>query len=226
MNKNEQLPKKIVFFTLVIIGLLVILFVLNQLGSKKEDVQTLSERPSIAGQPTIGNANAKVAVVEFGDYKCPACKAWDELYYPLLKRDYIDTGKISFTFVNAMFHGGESRLAAMAAEAVHAQDPQAFWTYHEEIFKAQPEDDHDAAWVTKDKLLQIAASHVAQIDQQQLLADIDNLTYLSLHEIDNALVEKFGVKQTPTIMVNGTKLTDPFDYVKLTEIIENQLDEG
>lgn len=226
MNKNQNLSKKVVLYTTVIVGLMVVLVVVNQLSTKKEQVQSFDDRPSIEGQPTLGSPNAKVSVVEFGDYKCPACKAWSEQYFPRLKQDYIDTGKISFSFVNAMFHGGESRLAAMAAESVFAQDSQAFWTFNDELFKAQPEADHDAAWITTDKLLEIAEAHTPQIDRDKLLEDINNQTFLPQHEADNALIEKFNVEQTPTIIINGIKLSDPFDYEKIKEMIEEQLKEG
>ena len=37
------------------------------------------------------------------------------------------------------------------------------------------------------------------------------------------LVEEFGVSITPTIMVNGTMLEDPFDYEKIKSLIDQEL---
>ncbi|WP_420831212.1 thioredoxin domain-containing protein [Paenibacillus lignilyticus] len=37
-----------------------------------------------------------MSIVEFGDFKCPSCKAWGEQLYPKLKEAYIDRGKSQF----------------------------------------------------------------------------------------------------------------------------------
>ena len=42
-------------------------------------------------------------------------------------------------------------------------------------------------------------------------------------EIDTALVEEAGVAQTPTIVINGQTLEDPFDYEAIKELIEQEL---
>ena len=41
---------------------------------------------------------------------------------------------------------------------------------------------------------------------------------------DTALVDEFKVQMTPSIMVNGTMLEDPFDYEKIKSLIEKELE--
>jgi protein-disulfide isomerase len=45
-----------------------------------------------------GKPNAKVTVVEYASLTCPHCAHFDVEYYPALKKDYIDTGKIKYIY--------------------------------------------------------------------------------------------------------------------------------
>ena len=92
--------------TLVIFAVISAFVIFNQ---KDQDViSTSDEFPPIEGQPTMGNSESVVQVVEFGDFKCPSCKAWGESIYPQLIKDYVETDKISFSYINVLFHGKES----------------------------------------------------------------------------------------------------------------------
>ncbi|MBT2583226.1 thioredoxin domain-containing protein [Planococcus sp. ISL-109] len=120
----------------------------------------------------LGKEEAPVTVVEFGDFKCPSCKAWGETVYPQLVEDYVDTGEVKFSYINVLFHGDESTLASLAAESVYQQSPKAYWDFYKALFAAQPEQKHDAAWVTPEKVLEVAAEFPS-IDQGKLESDME-----------------------------------------------------
>ncbi|TDQ36216.1 DsbA family protein [Aureibacillus halotolerans] len=213
--------KKLVAFT---IGLFVIVIgVVLFLNNDSEQVNRLAKHPSIEGQPTIGETTAPVSIVEFGDYKCPSCKQWGEVVYPKLVEDYISTGKATFSYINVLFHGEESVRAALASESVYAQDPENFWAFHKAVFAEQPpSQDHDNDWVTVEKLKEIAAESAPNVDLEQLAADITTgeTQVAEQVSIDSQLVEEFEVPFTPTIIIDGVMLEDPFDYDKITSLIE------
>lgn len=224
MKKKKSKSKNLVLFTLVFLAIMISLFILNKATDKSSGNIAFDNQPTLENQPVLGKSDAKVSIVEFGDYKCPACKAWGEQIFPRLTKDYIDTGKVKFSYRNVTFHGEESMLASIAAESVFAQDPQAYWTFHKEVFKAQPpEQSHDDAWITTEKLLGIAKSYIPQIDLQKLEEDIKNQTTLPQVNQDISLGEEFNVQNTPSIIVNGTMVADPFNYDNLVAIIEQGL---
>ncbi len=64
-----------------------------------------SELIPVEGDAAIGPADAKVTLVEYGSPTCPACKAWHDTFWPEVKRDYVDTGKIKFVFREFAIHG-------------------------------------------------------------------------------------------------------------------------
>lgn len=222
-NKTRISTSKFaVIITLLVVALLAAIVVLSNVISDKE-VTTHEKHPSTEGQPTLGNVDAPVTVVEFGDFKCPSCKAWGETIYPQLVKDYVETGKVKFSYINVLFHGKESQLGSLAAETVFKQNPDAYWEFHKELFNAQPTD-HDSHWLTADKIYEIA-SRIENIDLKQLQSDIEGLTEIEEVQNDSKQVEEFNVAFTPSIMVNDIMLEDPFDYEKIKSLIDKELEE-
>ncbi|MBW7473171.1 DsbA family protein [Paenibacillus oenotherae] len=221
MAKKQAKSRNLVIFTLIVIALIVTLFVLNQMSKEAGKYQSFDNAPELTGQPLLGNKDAKVTIYEFGDYKCPSCKYWGEQIYPKLVKDYVDTGKANFSFINVLFHGEESRMSSLAAESVLAQNPEAFWPFHEALFRAQP--DVESNWVTVNKMLEVAQTIQPGIDMAKLKSDIETLATQPQVTIDEDLVRNFKVKQTPTIMINDVMLDDPFDYDAIVELIEEKL---
>ncbi len=76
-----------------------------------------------------GRADAPLTLVEFTDYQCPYCRRFEAQTWPLLKRDYLDTGKLRFIVrdLPLEFHAA----ALPAAEAAHCAAEQGkFWPMH------------------------------------------------------------------------------------------------
>lgn len=225
MNSNTNKPFKMaVVITIIIFALLIALMLVNNMKSDTTNNVSFDKQPSIEGQPVLGDPDAPVTVVEFGDFKCPACKAWSQNFYPQLVKDYVETGKVKFAYINVLFHGEESKLGSLAAESVFKQNPESYWIFNKEMFKAQPSENHDDLWITKEKILEIA-SGIPNIDVEQLEADINNQTEMDEVNKDSQLVEEFEVKLTPSIMVNGTMVEDPFDYEQIKLLIDQALED-
>ena len=220
MNKSNM--KFTVILTVIAIALLafITIFISNQTPDESE-IQR--EEVDITGQPVLGQENAPVTVVEFGDFKCPSCKAWGETVYPQLVQDYIFSGDVKFSYVNVLFHGKESVLGSMAVESVYKQDPDVYWDFHKSLFDAQPTENHDASWITTEKVLEIAKG-TPSINQEQLKQDVDQELTAEQVEIDKDLFTKHNVSQTPTININGITMEDPFDYEAIKEVIDRELE--
>lgn len=225
MAQNSNPMKPLVLITIIVVVLVsAIVFLMSNQGDESGEV-VLENHPPIEGQPTLGDPNAPVSVVEFADYKCPACREWSEVIFPQLKADFIDTGKISFSYINVLFHGDESYLGSLAGEAIWNQDPDAFWAFNKALYQEQPaRQSHDDFWITVEKVLEVAEAVVPYIDLELLEEDIMNMTYQDAVLLDHQLVEKFKVELTPSIVINGTMVDNPFDYDRIKEVIERGLD--
>lgn len=219
--KNSNM-KFAVIVTIVAVALLAIIVVMS---SNKSQEQSVTEKTEVdlTGQPALGEKDAPVTVVEFGDFKCPSCKAWGETIYPQLVEDYLIPGDIKFSYVNVLFHGEESTVGAMAAESVFKQAPDSYWDFHKAIYDAQPEVNHDDVWLSKEKMLELA-QEFPSINQDQLKQDIEEELTKPQVDIDEKLYTEHNVTQTPTIKINGSTIEDPFNYEAIKEMIDQELE--
>jgi len=223
MNKKKNSNQT--FAISVFIGIIVLLGALFFV-SKAQDKNAEKEFPTIAGvndvkvngfdiekQPTIGNKQSKIEVVEFGDYKCPICKDWNKLVFPELKSQYIDKNLISFSFMNYPFISKDSNLAALASEVVYDYDKNAFWKFHDEVYANQG--DETKTWATKEKLTDIAKSVIPNLDEAQFKKDLYKKSSMKNVATDQAIAEHYKVNGTPTIFVNGKQVENPsFEAIK------------
>lgn len=220
-NKSKQSKMKWIVLATAVLAVIVSVIVVFLNQEEAPAVETA--QVDVSGQPTLGEGNAPVTVVEYGDFKCPSCKAWGEMVYPQLVEDYVETGKVKFSYINVFFHGNESVLGSLAAESVYEQSPEIYWEFHKALYDAQPVEDHGAAWITPEKLMEVASAF-PEIDQVRLKEDIEQVSQQEQLQKDEALVEEAGVSQTPTISVNGQQLEDPFDYDAIKALIDQELE--
>lgn len=95
-----------------------------------------TEPVSLAGAQTKGDANAKVAVIEYTDFQCPYCASFVNSGFRQLDDAYISTGKILFAFRNLPLTNLHPD-ALKAAEAGQCAARQGkFWEMHDLLFEA------------------------------------------------------------------------------------------
>ena len=92
---------------------------------------------SVKGRPILGQADAPVTIVEFSDYQCPYCKRFATTVFPILKSDYIDTGKVRYVFRDFPLTQIHPQ-AAKAHEGAHcAGEQDRYWDMHDLLFENQ-----------------------------------------------------------------------------------------
>ena len=57
------------------------------------------------GSPLLGDPNAKITIVEFGDYQCTYCHLFHENTKDALLQQYVNTGKVNFVFRDFPLNG-------------------------------------------------------------------------------------------------------------------------
>ena len=220
-SSNTNSAKLLIWITVGFAAVIILLAVLSVMQSNQP--KRFTDLPDLTGQQVNGDEAAPITLIEFGDYMCPTCMQWDKLVFPQLLEEYIETGKVKYVFINTLFHGEQSQLLSLASESVYAQDPENFWNFHHAIFDAQAALGHQGAWASIELLLDLAEETVPGIDLAKLEEDIRNQTMLDHLKIDMDLIEKYEVKFTPTIMVNGIMLDDA-NYDSIKKTIERELE--
>ncbi|HEX7102105.1 MAG TPA: thioredoxin domain-containing protein [Nitrolancea sp.] len=195
------------------------LIIIPQLGKKGPgDIKPADA--SAAGLPSngsvLGEPNAPVKVVEWGNYQCPFCGVFARETQDQLINDYVKTGKVTFEFRNFAFNGQESYDAAAAA--LCAKDQGKFWEYHDTLYLNQHGENQGA--FSRDRLKQMAKT--VGLDTGKFNQCLDNNTYASQVKVEQNDALNAGAKGTPTFAVNG-QIIAYNGYGSLKTAIDNAL---
>lgn len=162
----------------------------------------------------IATSSAKVTLVEFGDYQCPACKA----AYPIVKQLLNDEkGKINFVFRNFAFLGQESNWAGEAAECAVSEGK--FWEYHNYLYEHQGIENSGA--FSKANLESFAS--ILNLNTEQFKFCLETDKTLSKVLNDTADGKILGINSTPTFFLNGEKIIGVSSYSDLKAKVESKI---
>lgn len=159
--------------------------------------------------PTLGNADAKVHIVEFLDPACGTCAE----FYPLVKGMMAaNPGRIRLSIRHVPFHRGADAVVRML-EASRKQGK--YWQTLEALLAAQ------SAWVvqhTAKPELAWAQLGSLGLDLDRLKADMEAPDVVRNMSVDMQDAKALKVTQTPEYFVNGMPLPE-FGYAQLRELV-------
>lgn len=90
---------------------------------------------TVAGDPYKGNPAAKLVLVEFVDFECPACQRHALTAQPVLDKRFVETGEIMWVVKNfPLSIHARAPVAATAAECAGEQGK--FWDMHDLLFES------------------------------------------------------------------------------------------
>jgi protein-disulfide isomerase len=208
-NKKKGNQKQSSAFTFWIIGLIAVIIIgFIFLANGKKDEDTAVNEIDYKSQPYLGEKSAPVQIVEFGDYKCPVCKTFEEQFFPSIQSELIDTGKAQFYFMNYSFINVDSTRSAKFAESVYQElGNETFWEFHELLFDKQPADlKYEKQDVFTDKFLEETLKEIANDkDVKKVVTSFKAKKSEDQWNKDMELADELGVTGTPSLFVNGKK---------------------
>ena len=101
---------------------------MDSIGPTEITMETFVEN----GSPVLGNPNASITLVEFGDYQCHYCHVFFESIEGKIMKNYIETGKVKMIFKDYNIIGKDSVKASQGAHC--ANDQGLFWEYHNILY--------------------------------------------------------------------------------------------
>ncbi len=166
---------------------------------------------------TVGSANAKITLIEYADFQCPFCKRFNDSVLPQIMSNYVQTGKIRFSYKHYAFLGEESDWAAEAAEC--AADQGKFWPYHDMLFAQQGGE--NSGTFTKDKLISAAAK--LNLDSTQFADCLNQDKTLPRVQADIDEGNRIGVRGTPSFLLNGKLIVGAQPYAAFKAALDAAL---
>jgi len=159
----------------------------------------------------LGIADARVTLVEYGDFECPFCGR----AYPELKRVLRQLGaKVRFVFRHfplAEEHPN-AQHAAEVAEAAGAQGK--FWEMHDLLYQRQ------AALADEDL---VAYARELGLDAERVRRELAAHLHTARVRDDFASGTKSGVTGTPRFFINGRRHEEPGDAKTLAAALRRAL---
>ena len=192
----------------VIIGIIVG-GVLGTYGISSNDSEIITPAKLIEnGSPFLGNPDAPITILEWGDYQCTFCYKFHQNTLQIINEDFIKTGKVKVVFKDFPLNGPDSKLAAEASYC--AQDQEKYWQYHDEVYRNWGGE--RTGWITREALTEFA--QVVNLDTEKFNKCLDDNKYESkvnsLYEFGNDI----GIDATPSFLV--------FNDEKIIKIRGNQ----
>jgi len=163
-----------------------------------------------------GPTDAKVTMIEYSDYQCPACSGFDKNIKEVLAAFPNDIQLIYRDFPLTSIH----KNAVAASQAAYAAAKQGkFWEMHDMLFKNQ----HDWNKLTGTDLTDKFQSYATELGLEMKFFTDDYEKAES--SIMDSRAESFnlGLKGTPSLFINGkeTKLPSNIESFKL--LIQNEI---
>ncbi len=188
-----------------------------------EETADLENRPALI----IGDPNANVTLVEYGDFKCPSCNQFHHGVGQRLRSEYIDSGQLKIEFRNFPFIGPDSGRAARATYC--ANDQGAFTAYHDNVYgylwdTFYTQGDLNAEFrdvLTFEKLEELMADELA--DPELFASCIRSEENNKFIDADLLLGADDGITGTPGFVVAGQTITGPSNYNTFKTLIDIEL---
>jgi protein-disulfide isomerase len=223
--KTQKLTTYTGIAVVAIILIAVVVYIINSRQAQTTPSAPTTATFNLEGEPVVGDTSAKVAVVEFADFKCPFCKKFHDDTFNLIYKNYVIMGKVAFYFVNFPIPnatGKDSPNAAYAAECVFQKGPVAFWKYYDMIYANQGNEQEE--WATPANLVKMMKDHnvIPDMNEQEMTDCITKMTFKSDVDADYQMGIKAGVQATPTIFVNGKLISNP-TYTEIKKAIDAAL---
>ena len=207
---------------LAIVGMLAFAFRPNPQRTAGGDTPESSLNQSlgeISLDKSLGDENAPVVVVEYGDFQCPACQRFFAGPVRQLKDEYVQSGKVRFVFRQFAFLGDESQWAAEASECANEQG--RFWDYYDKLYKEQ--NGENVGIFSKDNLNRFAIE--LELDTVKFNQCLDSGQYAEKVQQETQEGQQSGVRGTPTVFVDGQYLENGGSYQVLKAAVEAALSE-
>jgi len=150
------------------------------------------------GSPILGNIDAPLTLVEFGDYQCSFCKRHFDQTHDLIMKNYVVTNKVKILFKDMIVTpGGDSMHAAHAAHC--AKDQGMFWKYHYMLYNNW--EGESTGWVTDDNLNKFA-KHI-DLDMNKFSKCMSENKWVNLINASQKDANIMGITGTPSFFLIG-----------------------
>jgi protein-disulfide isomerase len=168
----------------------------------------------------LGDSAARVQVLEFADFECPACGQFATVTEPDVRKRLVEAGTISIRFLDfPLSQHRNSWSASMAAACANEQGK--FWEMHDAIFESQDRWNGTVTSRPKGVFQRLATTVGLNVNQWESCFDSQkygpNIT-ANLREGERRMVQ-----QTPTFVIGAKMIPGALNYDQFKAYVDTAL---
>jgi protein-disulfide isomerase len=146
-----------------------------------------------------GAASAPVTVYEMSDFQCPYCRTHALEIFPAIEKEYVQTGKVRWVYINFPLVSIHANALPAAELAMCAARMGKFWPVHDLLFQ------HQETWSPLKEpgpfLLSLADS--AKLPRAAVTKCLQSETVRAEIQSEAEGSQRAGAASTPTFYIEG-----------------------
>jgi protein-disulfide isomerase len=150
------------------------------------------------GSPVLGDLDAAVTLIEFGDYQCHFCNVYYKNTEHKIYENYVRTGKVNVIFKDYTIIGPDSSSAAHAAHC--ASEQGKFWEYHNTLYNNWGGENN--GWASTENLIRFAQQ--IGLNMEEFIECNDDEKYKNKISESNTDARTLGITGTPAFYLIST----------------------
>ena len=172
-------------------------------------------KPGGLPEMALGRQDAPVTIVQYASMTCPHCRRFQLETFPVLKREYIDTGKVRYVLREFPI-GKQSGLATVA---LRCAPPGKYFALYDKLMRQQ------ATWVSQevrpDPILKVAAQ--VGMTRAQFDSCRENRAMIAALNGIKERGRTLGIIGTPNFFVAGKLVKSELGMKELRELVDAAL---
>ena len=184
--------------------LISLLFLLSSLNAQAEEIKRI----------LVGSKSAKISIIAFESLTCSHCANFHKDVYPLLKKEYLDTGlaKIEFRHFPLDIAAFNASKVAQCKNDGNAEILESLYANQQKWVKGSSVEEANI------NLKKFLSTEGFNIDFESCINNKQIEDFVLNDRIDGA--KNFKVNATPTIIINNEKFDKTLNYKNLKKALE------
>ena len=165
-----------------------------------------------------GSPSAKLWVIVVSDFQCPYCKQWHDETYAEFRKEYVQTGKVKFAYINYPLNSHLNAWpAAQSAMCAAAQDK--FWPMHEALFNTQQR------WeaMSPPTFVMDSLARSLNLDMKRFTECVSSGKMRALIQADHDRALGAGARSTPTFLIGSRLLVGAVPFGDMRKALDSAL---
>ena len=178
---------------------------------------------SVGNLPPNGSPNAKVKIIEYGNYYDPFSRMFFQNTEQRLRAEYIETGKVVMYWKDFVFPDFPGLLGDLSAAhaARCANEQRMFWQYHDALFSRI-----GSAVEPREPMKQLDFEGLGEqlgLNMTRFDRCLDTERHLPLVGVGSQNAMREGIVAVPTFFINGRRVEGVKPWDEFVRIIEEEL---